>query len=138
MRVSGLKAFGVGFALVGLLSCGGDGGTNNPAGPGNPQTGTQTLTITILGDRGNLSFSPNPAIAGGMLVVFRNADNVAHRVRLNDLTLDWGVIQPGATSAAIRMPAEGSHYHCNIHPAMIGAVASDATTPPPACRGDYC
>jgi hypothetical protein len=72
------------------------------------------------------------------MVVFRNTDVVAHRVRLNDFSVDWGTIAPGATSAPLRMPADGTNYHCSLHPTMIGAVAINAETPPPMCRGDYC
>ena len=65
-------------------------------------------------------------------------DTVEHRVRLNDLSVDWGTIQPGQTSAAFRMPTEGSNYHCELHPTMIGAVNPEAGGTPPPCQGTYC
>jgi plastocyanin len=95
------------------------------------------MTITILGERGGQSFSPNPALAAGQTVVFRNSDAVVHRVRLNDLSVDTGDIAPGATSRAVVMPAAGTNYHCQLHPAMIGAVGSAGNNPPP-CVGAYC
>jgi plastocyanin len=120
----------VGVAVVAGWSCGG----SSPS----PTTPTpQAITIIITGQRGALSFSPNPATAGGQLVVFRNNDTEAHSVRLNDGTVNWGTIQPGATSQAFRMPAEGTNYHCNLHPAMIGAVNAETGGQPPPCR-DYC
>ena len=134
MRFPGFKAAAVAVAALALPSCGGSNG--NPAAPQTPIS--TTVTVNILANRGNTSFSPNPVIAGGQLVAFRNMDSVAHRVRLNDFSVDWGVIQPGATSAAFRMPTSGTNYHCELHPTMIGAVSADATTPPPTCRGDYC
>jgi plastocyanin len=138
MRFPGIRRIAVTLAAVVLIGCGSSGSNNNPAAPQTPPATSNTITVSILANRGNLSFSPNPVIAGGQLVAFRNTDTIAHRVRLNDLSLDWGVIAPGATSAAIRMPADGTNYHCEIHPTMIGAVAVDMTTPPPACKGDYC
>ena len=133
MRVSRLTPAAIILAALFALNCGSSG----PASPGNTP-GTENFVISILGDRGTTSFSPNPAIAAGRMVVFRNNDTVAHRVRLNDLTVDWGTVNPGATSPAFRMPAGGTNYHCNLHVGMIGAVAIDAETPPPTCRGDYC
>ena len=117
-------------ALVGAASCGGGGSPSSPS-PSGP------TTITIVGERGSQSFTPNPAQAAGQMVVFRNNDSVVHRVRLNDLSLDTGDIAPGATSAPVRMPNSGTNYHCLVHPTMIGAVGSANTGPPP-CTGVYC
>ena len=71
------------------------------------------------------------------MVVFRNTDSIAHRVQLNDGSIDTGNIGPGATSGAVLMPALGTNYHCTIHTAMIGAV-NGTTSGPPACEGPYC
>ena len=71
------------------------------------------------------------------MVVFRNNDSVAHRVVLNDGSIDTGDIAPGATSRAVSMPGSGTNYHCQIHPGMIGAVSS-SSGPPPPCTGIYC
>ena len=119
-------------AAAGLILCACGGGGSTPSGP-NPGA----LTITITRQNGAQSFSPNPATAGGQAVVFRNADTVVHRVRLNDGSLDMGDIAPGATSAQVDMPAQGTNYHCSLHPDMIGAV-SGTSGPPPACEGPYC
>ena len=121
------------LSLCGLLALSCGSSPSSPSDTGGPQ-----VTVSIVGDRGNTSFSPNPAVAAGRMVVFRNNDTVAHRVRLNDFSVDWGTIQPGATSAAFRMPGEGTNYHCQLHPTMIGAVAVSEDTPPPTCRGEYC
>jgi plastocyanin len=96
------------------------------------------VIIDVVGDRGNVSFSPNPATAGGQMVVFKNTDSIPHHVVLNDGTIDTGVIQPGATTAAVQMPATGTNYHCSIHPDMVGAVAPADGGAPPACTGAYC
>jgi plastocyanin len=95
------------------------------------------MTITILRDGGAQSFSPNPAGAGGQQVVFKNNDSIEHRVRLNDGSLDTGIIPPGGTSRAVTMPASGANYHCEIHPGMIGSVNPASGGPPPECT-QYC
>jgi plastocyanin len=126
MRVLAAAAAGL------MLSACGGGGSSTPTGP-NPGT----LTITITSQNGAQSFSPNPASAGGQRVVFRNADSVVHRVVLNDGSIDTGNIAPGATSAEVQMPGNGTNYHCSVHPDMIGAVSGTSGGPPP-CEGPYC
>jgi plastocyanin len=123
-------ASAVAIALF-VSSCGG-GGSSNPSGPG-----ANILTITITRQNGAQSFSPNPASAGGQTVVFRNTDSVVHRVVLNDGTIDTGNLAPGATSAEVQMPSNGTNYHCSLHPDMIGAVNGTVGGPPP-CEGPYC
>jgi plastocyanin len=120
---------------LGTLSCGG-GGAASPTAPSSPSV--TPITITIMRQNGTQSFSPNPASAGGQMVVFRNADSVVHRVRLNDLSIDTGDLAPGATSPAFQMPASGTNYHCSHHPDMIGAVNGSGGTGPPPCEGAYC
>jgi plastocyanin len=130
MRPLSLSAAVV-VVLVGAWGCG--GGSSTPSSPSSPGT----VTITIVGERGAQSFSPNPASAAGQMVVFRNNDTVVHRIRLNDLSIDTGDIAPGATSRAVRMPDAGTNYHCFLHQTMVGAVSS-GTEPPPRCTGQYC
>ena len=122
-------AAAVASALI-LSSCG--GGSSTPTSPT-----PNAVTITITRQNGAQSFSPNPAAAGGQTVVFRNNDSIVHRVLLNDGTIDTGNIAPGATSAAVQMPANGTNYHCAVHPDMIGAVSGTSGTPP-QCEGPYC
>lgn len=128
-------------SAVCLSSCGG-GGNSAPTAPSNPAPSTPSnpnaMTITIVQRNGALSFSPNPASAGGQPVVFRNNDSVVHRVQLNDGTVDTGDIAPGATSRTVQMPSNGTNYHCTLHPDMVGAVSTAAGSPPPPCEGIYC
>jgi plastocyanin len=112
---------------------GGGGGSSTPTSPS-----PTTFTITVNRQNGLQSFSPNPASAGGQMVVFRNADSVVHRVRLNDLSIDTGDIAPGATSRAVQVPANGTNYHCAIHTDMTGSVNAASGAPPPQCEGIYC
>ena len=120
---------------IALATVSGCGGGSAPVSP--TPTDAGPVTITIVGERGSQSFSPNPASAAGRSVVFRNTDVVVHRVRLNDGSLDTGDIAPGATSRAVTMPASGTNYHCSLHTGMVGAVSAGAE-PPPRCTGPYC
>ena len=133
MRSLRSTALAIGVAVLAGWSCGG-GSSGSPS----PTPNSGVLTIIINGQRGQQSFSPNPATAGGQMVAFRNNDSVAHNVKLNDLSVDWGTIQPNQTSVALRMPVEGTNYHCDLHPNMIGAVNPEAGGAPPPCQGSYC
>ena len=128
MRASNYTALALVAATVSLAGCSGGGTTPTPS---------TALTINVNGQQGAASFSPNPANAGGRMVVFKNNDSIVHRVRLNDGTVDTGDIAPGATSAEVRMPNGGTNYHCSLHTTMIGAVAGQNNEPPPACT-IYC
>jgi plastocyanin len=122
-------------AIVIASACGGGGGSSST--PTSPSTAGGAVTITITGQNGAQSFSPNPATAGGQTVVFKNNDSVAHRVVLNDGTIDTGDIAPGATSRAVTMPSSGTNYHCSLHAGMVGAVSA-TTGQTPECEGQYC
>jgi plastocyanin len=134
-------------ALLGLgclvlsSTCGGGGGGYGgaPTAPSAPSGGgTNIVTITITGVRGAQSFAPNPGIcASGQMVVWRNADVVTHRVRLDDLSVDTGDIAPGASSQPMPLGNISRAYHCPIHPNMVGSLNSATTPDPPPCTG-YC
>jgi plastocyanin len=141
-----MSARALALTLVAALvtaSCGGGGGgySSTPTTPTpTPSTGGSgnVVTITITGVRGQQSFSPNPATCTlGQTVVFKNADVVTHRVRLDDGSVDTGDIAPGATSAPQALGAVSKPYHCAIHPSMVGSLNSAATPEPEPCTG-YC
>ena len=123
-------------------SCGG-GGYGSPTSPspgsggGSQQT---TVTVTITGQGGRLAFFPNPAtVQTGQMVVFKNNDVVAHRVILDDFSVQTAEIPPGGTSAAVAMGLNGSKtYHCSIHPGMVGGFNGTEGEPPPGCNVAYC
>ena len=135
MRRLRVRAAAAAAGVVCAVSCGGDGPLS-PVSPSSPSAGA--VTITIMRQNGTQSFSPNPASAGGRTVMFRNADTVVHRVRLNDGTIDTGDLAPGATSQSFPMPMSGTNYHCSHHPDMIGAVNGAGGSSPPPCEGAYC
>ena len=100
--------------VLGLSAC----GKSSPAAPS-----SNAMVITVVRQNGAQSFSPNPASAGGKVVVFKNADTITHRVVLNDGTIDTGNIAPGAFSAPMTLGPPGP-YHCSIHPNMVGTIAN--------------
>ena len=126
----------VGVALA-TWHCGGSSGSPT-GGSGNPAPPAGASTISILGQRGAQSFSPNPAsISQGNMLAWRNTDNVVHHIVLNDGSLDAGDIAPGAFSPALRLATDGANYHCTIHPTMVGSINRSSGDPPP-CTGPYC
>jgi plastocyanin len=109
------------------------GGTTNPT-----PVPSGATTISIQGQRGNQSFSPNPgSVAQGKAVAWTNTDSVTHRIVANDGSFDTGNIAPGNNSAALMLNVNGANYHCSIHPAMVGSINTSSGTPPP-CSGAYC
>ena len=126
--VAGQGALAVAFALT---ACGGS--SSSPTAPT-----SNVSTISILGQLGSQSFSPNPAFAGGQMVVWRNNNGVTHRIVANDESFDTGDIAPGATGTMVQVPPNGLNYHCSIHPTtMFGVIgAADGGVPP--CTGIYC
>src|SRR4051794_6897648 len=98
---------------VAVWGCGGSGGNSSSAtSPSATAPATTTtssapagaLTVTIMGQRNEQSFDPNPApVSQGSLVVWRNSDNTAHRIVMNDGSFDSGDIAPGGTSATIKL-----------------------------------
>jgi len=134
MPRSVIAALGLTASAFCLTSCGGGDSSLPPTSP----SPSAAMTINVTGQNGAQSFSPNPATAGGQMVVFRNADSIPHRVVLNDGSVDTGDIAPGTTSRAVQMPVSGTNYHCSLHPAMVGAVNASGGAAPPPCEGIYC
>lgn len=128
-----LKALIIMTGLASAAACSG-GGASNAAGP----SATSAATINIVGQNATQAFSPNPASFGGQAVAFKNNDSVAHRIVLNDGSIDFGDVAPGGTSRAATMPAAGTNFHCSIHPGMIGSITAATGGAPPPCEGLYC
>jgi plastocyanin len=128
---------GVLGALFGVAGCGGGGYGGTTPSP--PAGGTPaSVTVNIVGDRGNQSFNPNPASPGAALTVaWQNADGVTHRIVANDNSFDTGNIGGNGKSITVTVPAAGINYHCSIHPHMTGAINGASGTAPP-CTGQYC
>jgi plastocyanin len=105
----------------------------------NPTPGVSAAsTISIMGQLGSQSFSPNPADAPqGTTVAWKNTDSITHHIVMTDGSLDTGEIGPGQTSKVLTMIGNGGNYFCSIHPTMVGSIRSSNGAPPP-CTGLYC
>ncbi len=124
------------------VSCGGGSGgygggssSSTPTTPA-PTTPSNAITITITGNKGEQSFSPNPAMcATGQTVVWKNADSITHRIVIQDLGIDTGNLAPGASSQPVALADVSKNYHCSLHPSMVGSL-NNATNDPGNC-GPY-
>jgi len=106
-----------------LAACG-SYGSSSPSGPSGSPPPADAITINVVRENGNQSFSPNPAtVPTGQTVVWHNIDTTTHRVVLNDGRLDTGNLAPGAFSQPMTLGAPGP-YHCSIHPDMVGTLVS--------------
>ncbi|HEU4724922.1 MAG TPA: cupredoxin domain-containing protein [Candidatus Eisenbacteria bacterium] len=115
-----LIAAGLAFAAHG---CGGDD-NKNPTGPGGGGTAAD-VTISIVGNSGSSSFSPNPdTVSVGQTVSWKNNDgSMTHTSTADGSSWNTGNISPGATSTPITMNNAGSFpYHCGLHPSMVGTL----------------
>jgi plastocyanin len=108
------------LAAVTALAGAGCGSSSSPAAP----TVAADVTITMVGDRGNQSFSPNPSsMRVGQTVAWKNGDTTAHDATQDASRFGTGTISAGATSAPITMSTAGTFtYHCTIHPGMVGTL----------------
>ena len=95
-------------------------GSSSPSAP----TVTADVTITMVGDRGNQSFSPNPTtMRVGQTVAWKNGDTTAHDATQDASRFGTGTISAGATSTPLAMSTAGTFtYHCTIHPGMVGTL----------------
>jgi plastocyanin len=114
------STFALSLLAITLAVAGFACGSSSPSAP----TTSADVTIAMLGDRGNQSYSPNPAtMRVGQTVAWKNSDTTAH-----DATQDAGrfattTVNAGATSAPVTMSTAGTFtYHCTIHPGMVGAI----------------
>lgn len=116
------------------FGCGGGAGSATTPTP----VSTMPVTINILGVNGKLSFSPNPAeVPAGRQAIFTNLDKVAHRVVLDDRSIDTGEIAAGASSRALALGGISKPYHCSLHISMVGSLNQAQTPEPVPCTG-YC
>lgn len=131
--------------LAALLcgSCGGSGGYGGNSTPAPPTTpspvdNANVTTISIAGQKGDQSFTPNPAMcATGQSVVWKNNDNTTHRIVIPELGVDTGNIAPGASSAPVSLANVSKAYHCSLHPSMVGALNGASTDPNGGNCGPY-
>lgn len=108
------------FAIHG---CGGDDKKNPVAPPGGGQ-GTPDVLITITGQSGSNSYSPNPAaVTAGQLVAWRNSDNMVHTATQSGGGFNTGDLANGEQSDTIRITTVGNlNYICNRHPTTMSGT----------------
>jgi plastocyanin len=120
-----LYAAGVAASTFVAAACGGYT-SSSPSGPSNTPPPADAVTINVVRENGNQSFSPNPAtLPAGQTVVWHNVDTTTHRVVLNDGQLDTGNLAPGAFSQPMTLGVPGP-YHCSIHPDMVGTIVRNS------------
>jgi plastocyanin len=123
-------------AAVSASRCGGGGSSNQP--PGAPGT-ANIVTVSIVGIKGNGSYVPDPvATASGDQVMFRNNDTLnTHHIVMDDGSIDFGNLAPGASGQA-KGVGVGGNFHCTNHPSMVGSInGAVAPTPPPGSGDGY-
>jgi plastocyanin len=111
-----LSLLAVTLALVGA-ACG-------SSSPSAPTTTSADVTISMVGNLGSQSFSPNPTtMRVGQTVAWRNADSITHDVAQDAGRFSTPTVSAGTTSAPITMSTAGTFtYHCTIHPGMVGTI----------------
>lgn len=101
-----------------LMAACGSGSTTSPS------SSSADVTVTMVGDRGSQSYSPNPVtMRAGQTIAWRNSDSTAHTATQDGGGFDTGTVAAGATSSPRTMSTAGTFaYHCTIHPGMVGTI----------------
>ena len=73
----------------------------------------------------------------GDTIVFKNSDSTTHHVVMDNGSMDFGDIAPGASKSATLANASGN-FHCTIHSTMVGAINGKVPDPPPCDNPGYC
>ena len=130
-------AAGLAASTFVVAACGSGYSISSPSGTSDTPPPAGAVTINVVRENGNQSFSPNPAtVPTGQTVVWHNIDTTTHRVVLNDGKLDTGNLAPGAFSQPMTLGAPGP-YHCSIHPDMVGSVMVTASAGTQPVAGPY-
>lgn len=134
MRVS-FSLAAILLAAVAASQCG--GGDSEPiATPTTPGNTPTIATVSIVGLNGNKSYVPNPIpTSSGEQVVFKNNDTLVHHIVMDDGSIDFGSLSPGASSGAKAVGA-GGNFHCANHPSMVGSINGAVAPEPPPGSGD--
>jgi plastocyanin len=126
---------GVVAVCVASARCGGGDSSNPPLT--SPGTNTPApVTVSIVATNGNKSYVPNPiATAAGEQIVFKNNDTAVHHIVMDNGSVDFGTLSPGATSQA-KAVGTGGNFHCANHPSMVGSINGAVAPDPPPGSGD--
>jgi plastocyanin len=105
------------------------------AGPSPPSNAPKAASVDVV----DFAFKDaQVSVAPGGEVTFRNTGQAPHTATLDDVQLDTGTIQPGATGKLIAPTKPGSYsFRCTIHPAkmrgvlvVVGQNTEDPAAPP--------
>jgi plastocyanin len=91
-----------------------------------PAVGGASSSVTIparaefLGDR---AYTPdNLDVTVGTSVTWTNTDSTAHTSTSDGAGWNSGTLAPGGRFSVVLQTAGTFHYHCSIHPGMVGTV----------------
>ena len=126
-------------AAISASRCGGGGSSQSTTTPA--PTTPSSVTVSIVGIKGNSSFAPNPVqVSSGGQVMFKNNDLTTaegHHIVMDDGSIDFGTLAPGGSSA-VKSVGAGGNFHCMNHPSMVGSInGAVAPTPPPGSGDGY-
>ena len=95
--------------------------SSSPATAGGPVSSvTIPVGASVLGPQ---AFAPDDLdVAVGTTVTWKNTDSVAHTSTSDAAGWDSGIVNPGGQFSTSFSTAGTYHYHCAIHPGMIGTV----------------
>jgi plastocyanin len=104
-------------AMKGVVTVTGQGGG---AGPAQAAAGPREVDVGVV----DFAFEPNDAsVAAGGKVTVTNNGQAPHTMTLDDVDLDTGNIDPGASAELTAPDAPGSYsYRCAVHPARMRGV----------------
>jgi len=84
------------------------------------------MTVSIPSGASTLgtnAFNPSPlTVASGTTVAWTNTDSVAHTSTSDGSGWDSGSLAPGQQFKFTFSTSGTFHYHCAIHPGMVGTV----------------
>ncbi|HEV3058745.1 MAG TPA: plastocyanin/azurin family copper-binding protein [Vicinamibacterales bacterium] len=123
----------VGFVAVVSMFVVGCSGSSYPSSPtpgptpAPPGTGSGSSTSISIpsgaATLGSNAFNPNPlTVSTGTTVAWMNTDSIAHTSTSDASGWNSGTLAPGQQFTFTFAAAGTFHYHCAIHPGMIGTV----------------
>jgi plastocyanin len=104
-------------AMKGVVTVTGQGGG---AGPAQASAGPREVDVGVA----DFTFQPNNAsVAAGGTVQVANRGQASHTMTFDDVDIDTGTIDPGASAKVTAPDAPGSYsYRCTVHPGRMRGV----------------
>ena len=104
-------------AMKGVVTVTGQGGG---AGPAQAAAGPREVDVGVV----DFAFEPdNASVAAGGAVQLANRGQAPHTMTFDDVDIDSGTIDPGASAEVTAPDAPGSYsYRCTVHPGRMRGV----------------